>query len=202
MSSRGDASVAARTVFGQPCFAFLSLRLSHPRSAVGNISYDTTEVAETALERAGGGLGRSSASCEQEQLMEVFSQAGPVASFRMKFDRETGKPKGFGFAEYHDVESAASARRNLNNYELNGRRLRVDSATGSTDKGGAAPLQAGAAPGVAKRQRTGFPGAPQSATEQVSGLVSSMTPAQVYQIAASIKEMADKDPGSFWMVLC
>ncbi len=126
---------------------------------------------------------------------------GPVASFRLKFDRETGKPKGFGFAEYHDAESAASARRNLNNYEINGRRLRVDTTTGSTDKttgggGGAGGGGAGGGAGQPKRQRVGGP-APdaratgQSSTEQVSSVVSAMTPSQVYQIVASMKEMVD-----------
>ncbi|KAK3035636.1 hypothetical protein RJ639_033164 [Escallonia herrerae] len=43
-------------------------------------------------------------------------------------DRETGKPKGYGFCEYKDEETALSARRNLQGYEINGRQLRVDFA--------------------------------------------------------------------------
>jgi cleavage stimulation factor subunit 2 len=39
---------------------------------------------------------------------------------------DTGKPKGFGFADYADADSAASAVRNLNDYEVNGRKIRVD----------------------------------------------------------------------------
>lgn len=46
----------------------------------------------------------------------------------MVFDRETGKPKGYGFCEYKDTETAQSAIRNLNNVELGGRNLRVDIA--------------------------------------------------------------------------
>lgn len=42
------------------------------------------------------------------------------------FDRETGRSKGYGFAEYIDAETAASAVRNLDNYEIMGRKLRVD----------------------------------------------------------------------------
>ena len=37
-----------------------------------------------------------------------------------------GRPKGFGFAEFADTDAAASAVRNLNNYEIMGRELRVD----------------------------------------------------------------------------
>lgn len=74
---------------------------------VGNIPYDATE----------------------EKLRDIFSQVGPVLSFRIVFDRETGKPKGYGFCEYKDQETATSAIRNLNKYDLGGRQLRVDSAS-------------------------------------------------------------------------
>lgn len=53
--------------------------------------------------------------------------------FRLVTDRETGKPKGYGFCEYKDEETALSARRNLQGYEINGRQLRVDFA--ENDKG-------------------------------------------------------------------
>lgn len=62
----------------------------------------------------------------EEQITEIFSSAGRVLSFRLVYDRETGRPKGFGFAEYSDPETAASAVRNLDNYEIMGRKLRVD----------------------------------------------------------------------------
>ncbi|XP_038700326.1 cleavage stimulating factor 64 isoform X2 [Tripterygium wilfordii] len=78
---------------------------------VGNIPYDATE----------------------EQLMEICREVGPVVSFRLVTDRETGKPKGYGFCEYKDEETALSARRNLQGYEINGRQLRVDFA--ENDKG-------------------------------------------------------------------
>ncbi|XP_044511671.1 cleavage stimulating factor 64-like isoform X2 [Mangifera indica] len=73
---------------------------------VGNIPYDATE----------------------EQLIEICREVGPVVSFRLVLDRETGKPKGYGFCEYKDEETALSARRNLHGYEINGRQLRVDFA--------------------------------------------------------------------------
>ncbi|CAA2933263.1 cleavage stimulating factor 64 [Olea europaea subsp. europaea] len=43
-------------------------------------------------------------------------------------DRETGKPKGYGFCEYKDEKTALSARRNLQRYEINGKQRRVDFA--------------------------------------------------------------------------
>ncbi|KAF9361347.1 hypothetical protein BGX34_007196 [Mortierella sp. NVP85] len=73
---------------------------------VGNIPYEQTE----------------------EQLIEIFSEVGPVISFRLVFERETGKPRGYGFCEYHDERTAASAVRNLNGREIGNRSLKVDFA--------------------------------------------------------------------------
>ena len=61
----------------------------------------------------------------EEQLIEIFSEVGQVAKFRLVFDKDTGKPKGYGFCEYSDSDTAASAVRNLDKYEANGRSLRV-----------------------------------------------------------------------------
>ncbi|TVY45074.1 Cleavage stimulation factor subunit [Lachnellula subtilissima] len=69
----------------------------------------------------------------EEQIVDIFSSAGKVLNFRLVYDRETGRPKGFGFAEYPDSDSASSAVRNLNDYEIMNRKLRVDF---SNDAGG------------------------------------------------------------------
>lgn len=52
--------------------------------------------------------------------------------FRIVYDRETGKPKGYGFCEYQDLETAQSAMRNLNDHDFHGRNLRVGPAAGET----------------------------------------------------------------------
>ncbi len=57
-----------------------------------------------------------------------------ILFFRLVYDRETGKPKGYGFCEYQDVETAQSAMRNLNNHDFNGRPLRVGVAAGEQTK--------------------------------------------------------------------
>ncbi|KAA6413360.1 MAG: hypothetical protein FRX48_03106 [Lasallia pustulata] len=62
----------------------------------------------------------------EEQIIHTFSTVGQVLSFRLVYDNETGRPKGFGFAEFADTDAAASAVRNLNDYEIMGRQLRVD----------------------------------------------------------------------------
>ncbi|KAH7328875.1 hinge domain of cleavage stimulation factor subunit 2-domain-containing protein [Stachybotrys elegans] len=62
----------------------------------------------------------------EEQITKIFSSVGQVERFRLVYDPETGRPKGFGFADYPDTDSASSAVRNLNDYEIMGRKLRVD----------------------------------------------------------------------------
>ena len=62
----------------------------------------------------------------EEQIIHTFSSVGQVLSFRLVYDNDTGRPKGFGFAEFADTDAAASAVRNLNNFEVMGRELRVD----------------------------------------------------------------------------
>jgi RNA recognition motif-containing protein len=67
------------------------------------------------------------------RLAHRLTQAGTdndagLASCRVVTDRETGRPKGFGFCEYFDIPTAASAQRNLNGHEINGRKIHVDFA--------------------------------------------------------------------------
>ncbi|KAH6910767.1 hypothetical protein BKA70DRAFT_1271465 [Coprinopsis sp. MPI-PUGE-AT-0042] len=64
----------------------------------------------------------------EEQLVEVFKSVGQVVGFRLVFDRDTGKAKGYGFCEFADHETALSAVRNLNNTDVGGRPLRIDLA--------------------------------------------------------------------------
>ena len=66
-------------------------------------------------------------SCEAKTLNCSYMILLP-ASFKLVYDRETGKPKGYGFCEYKDQETALSAMRNLNGFEIAGRTLRVDNA--------------------------------------------------------------------------
>ncbi|EIN14502.1 hypothetical protein PUNSTDRAFT_110583 [Punctularia strigosozonata HHB-11173 SS5] len=64
----------------------------------------------------------------EDQLIDVFKSVGEVIGFRLVFDRETGKAKGYGFCEFADHETAMSAVRNLNNVDVGGRPLRIDLA--------------------------------------------------------------------------
>lgn len=73
---------------------------------VGNLSYDMSE----------------------SELSNTFSQYGEVSSARLVTDRDTGRPRGFGFVEMSDKASGLSAIEGLHNQEVRGRRLVVNEA--------------------------------------------------------------------------
>ena len=75
------------------------------RIFVGNLSYQTTE----------------------EQLSDLFSEAGAVESATIVTDRDTGRSRGFAFIEM-DKDAAAAAIEKFNGVELNGRTINVNEA--------------------------------------------------------------------------
>ena len=60
-------------------------------------------------------------------LEELFAQHGDVRSANVVMDRETGRSRGFGFVEMSD-DGARSAIEELNETEVQSRRLRVSQA--------------------------------------------------------------------------
>ncbi|KAG8546338.1 hypothetical protein GDO81_019206 [Engystomops pustulosus] len=136
---------------------------------VGNIPYEATE----------------------EQLKDIFSEVGPVVSFRLVYDRETGKPKGYGFCEYQDQETALSAMRNLNGREFSGRALRVDNAASEKNKEELKSLGTGA-PVI--ESPYGDPVPPEEAPESISRAVASLPPEQMYELMKQMKLCVQNSP--------
>ena len=64
----------------------------------------------------------------QEDLEDLFAQAGIVVSVHIPTDRETGRSRGFGFVEMQDSESMERAIQMFNGYSLSGRALVVNQA--------------------------------------------------------------------------
>jgi len=78
---------------------------------VGNLPFDATE----------------------DQIRELFAQYGEVHSINLVADRDTGKPRGFGFVEM-DQAGAEAAIKALDNTEFNGRTLKVNQAKERTER--------------------------------------------------------------------
>jgi len=81
---------------------------------VGNLSFDTNE----------------------DDVRELFSQFGDVTSVALINDRDTGRPRGFGFVEFADSSAAQKAIDELNGKEFGGRNLNVNEAREREPRGG------------------------------------------------------------------
>ncbi len=64
----------------------------------------------------------------QDELHDLFSQAGAVASVHIPTDRETGRPRGFGFVQMEDDTAKDQAVQMFNGYSVSGRALVVNEA--------------------------------------------------------------------------
>ncbi|XP_066994118.2 cleavage stimulation factor subunit 2 isoform X2 [Anabrus simplex] len=135
---------------------------------VGNIPYEATE----------------------EKLKDIFSEVGPVLSFKLVYDRETGKPKGYGFCEYKDQETALSAMRNLNGYEIGGRTLRVDNACTEKSRMEMQSLLQG--PVV--ENPYGEAVQADKAPEAISKAVASLPPEQMFELMKQMKLCVQNNP--------
>lgn len=81
---------------------------------VGNLSYDVT----------------------QDDLSTVFAEYGTVKRVQLPTDRETGRPRGFGFVEMATEAEETAAIEALDGAEWMGRDLKVNKAKPREDKGG------------------------------------------------------------------
>lgn len=66
-------------------------------------------------------------SATEDEIRELFGSHGEVKLVKLVIDRETNRPKGFGFVEMDDA-AVAGAIQALDGQEFGGRRLRVNEA--------------------------------------------------------------------------
>ena len=90
-------------------------------------------------------VGNLSFQATEEDLRELFQQAGTVESVRIVTDQFTGRPRGFGFVEMATKEELAKAIEMLNGRLFRDRNLVVDEARPQPQRGGGG----GGGPGVA-----------------------------------------------------
>lgn len=81
-------------------------------------------------------------SASEADVRALFSQHGTVESVSLPTDRETGRPRGFGFVEMSQAD-AARAIQNLNGHNMGGRPLRVNEAQDKPRTGGGGPRGGG-----------------------------------------------------------
>lgn len=71
----------------------------------------------------------------EDQVRALFSAHGTVESVSLPTDRDTGRPRGFGFVEMNQSD-AARAIQAVNGKDLGGRALRVNEAQDKPRGGG------------------------------------------------------------------
>ena len=101
--------------------------MSNNKLFVGNLSFNTTE----------------------NDLQDAFAEHGTVEEVKLMTDRDTGRPRGFGFVTMSTAEEAQAAMNALNGRQLDGRALTVNVAKPREERSG------GSGYGSARREYSG-----------------------------------------------
>jgi RNA recognition motif-containing protein len=88
--------------------------MSNSKLFVGNLSFNTTE----------------------NDLRDTFAAHGTVQEVNLMTDRETGRPRGFGFVTMGTPEEAEAAISSLNGKDVDGRALTVNVAKPREERSG------------------------------------------------------------------
>ncbi len=95
-------------------------------------------------------------SATESEVRDLFAQHGTVESVALPSDRETGRPRGFGFVEMPQAD-AQTAMQALNGFNMGGRPLRVNEAQDRPRTGGGGG-GGGGRPGGGGRSGGGYGG--------------------------------------------
>jgi len=80
-------------------------------------------------------VGSLSFDAKDEDLRDVFEKYGDIKEIFIPTNRETGKPRGFGFVEYHTQEDAQAAIDGANGTEILGRAININMAQPRGERG-------------------------------------------------------------------
>ena len=75
-------------------------------------------------------------STSEDELRQLFEEAGSVVSVAVIRDRDTGRSKGFGFVEMGSDADAQSAISRFNNFKMGERPLTVNPARPREERSG------------------------------------------------------------------
>jgi RNA recognition motif-containing protein len=109
---------------------------------VGNLNFETT----------------------RDELQSLFAQVGEVVEVVLPTDRMSGRPRGFAFIQFASDEHAAEAIQKFEGFELGGRNLRVNEATGER---GARPASGGSDRSFGRQDRPTFRPKPKGSRRNV-----------------------------------
>jgi cold-inducible RNA-binding protein len=73
-------------------------------------------------------VGNLSFTATEQDLRQLFEAYGVVDRVNIVTDRDTGRPRGFGFVEMPDNAAATAAMQGLQGQQLAGRALNVNEA--------------------------------------------------------------------------
>jgi len=73
-------------------------------------------------------VGNLSFNSTEDEVRTLFEEFGNVQRVNIVMDRETGRPRGFGFVEMSDEAEGQNAIEKLDGIELGGRTLRINEA--------------------------------------------------------------------------
>lgn len=73
-------------------------------------------------------VGNLSFSATEQDLRQLFEAYGVVDTVNLITNRETGRPRGFGFVEMPDTTTAKAAIAGLQRIEIGGRAISVNEA--------------------------------------------------------------------------
>jgi len=76
-------------------------------------------------------------SADEDAVRQLFAQDGrDVTEVKLITDRDTGRPRGFGFVEMGNSSDAETAISKLNGHSMDGRALTVNEARERSGGGG------------------------------------------------------------------
>jgi RNA recognition motif-containing protein len=72
----------------------------------------------------------------EDDLRELFSQAGAIRAITIPMDRQTNRPRGFAFVEMETPDDAGKAIEMFNGQQMDGRTMNVSEARPPENRGG------------------------------------------------------------------
>lgn len=88
-------------------------------------------------------VGNLSFTVDSNQLSEIFSEFGTVATSNVIMDRNTGRSKGFAFVEMSAANEAQAAIQRLNGQDLDGRAMKISEAKPQEPRRGSGGFNSG-----------------------------------------------------------